>query len=85
MDEVGFVPLSNTGAEMLFEIFSRRYERTSTLDTSNLPALKSKRWKAHGCKNLDEFADEMGSVKSSIAPVWIPSLPRGYVCARSGH
>jgi DNA replication protein DnaC len=29
--------LSKTGAEMLFEVFSQRYERTSTLVTSNLP------------------------------------------------
>ena len=27
VDELGFVPLSKTGAEMLFEIFSQRYER----------------------------------------------------------
>ena len=27
IDELGFVPLSKTGAELLFEIFSRRYER----------------------------------------------------------
>jgi DNA replication protein DnaC len=37
IDELGFVPLSKTGAEMLFEIFSQRYERGSTLVTSNLP------------------------------------------------
>lgn len=37
VDELGFVPLSKTGAEMLFAIFSQRYERTSTLVTSNLP------------------------------------------------
>jgi DNA replication protein DnaC len=37
VDELGFVPLSKTGAEMLFEIFSQRYERCSTLVTSNLP------------------------------------------------
>jgi hypothetical protein len=24
IDELGFVPLSNTGAELLFEVFSRR-------------------------------------------------------------
>lgn len=36
-DELGFVPLSKTGAEMLFKVFSQRYERTSTLVTSNLP------------------------------------------------
>ena len=37
VDELGFVPLSKTGAEMLFEVFSQRYERNSTLVTSNLP------------------------------------------------
>ena len=37
VDELGFVPLSKTGAEMLFEIFSLRYERGATLVTSNLP------------------------------------------------
>jgi DNA replication protein DnaC len=37
IDELGFVPLSKTGAELLFEIFSQRYERGSTLVTSNLP------------------------------------------------
>jgi len=30
-------PLSKTGAELLFEIFSQRYEQASTLVTSNLP------------------------------------------------
>ena len=35
IDELGFVPLSKTGAELLFEVFSRRYERSATLVTSN--------------------------------------------------
>ena len=37
VDELGFVPLSKTGAELLFEMLSQRYERGSTLLTSNLP------------------------------------------------
>ncbi len=37
VDELGFVPLSQTGAELLFEVFSQRYERGSTIVTSNLP------------------------------------------------
>ena len=37
IDEVGFVPLSKTGAELLFEPVSQRYERGATLITSNLP------------------------------------------------
>ena len=37
IDELGFVPLSPTGAELLFEVFSQRYERGSVLVTTNLP------------------------------------------------
>ena len=37
IDELGFVPLSKAGAELLFEVFSQRYERGSVLVTSNLP------------------------------------------------
>ena len=37
IDELGFVPLSKTGAELLFEVFSQRYERGSVVVTSNLP------------------------------------------------
>ena len=37
IDESGFVPLSKTGAELLFELISQRYERGATLITSNLP------------------------------------------------
>ena len=37
IDELGFVPLSKIGAELLFELISQRYERGATLITSNLP------------------------------------------------
>jgi DNA replication protein DnaC len=37
VDELGYVPLSPTGAELLFEVFSQRYERGSVIVTSNLP------------------------------------------------
>src|ERR1019366_8008268 len=37
IDELGYVPLSPTGAELLFEVFSHRYEQGSTIVTSNLP------------------------------------------------
>lgn len=36
IDELGYVPLSPTGAELLFEVFSQRYEHGSTIVTSNL-------------------------------------------------
>ena len=35
-DELGFVPLSKTGAKLLFEVFSQRYERGPVLVTTNL-------------------------------------------------
>ena len=37
IDELGFVPLSRTGAELLFEVFTQRYERGSVMVTTNLP------------------------------------------------
>lgn len=37
VDELGYVPLSPTDAELPFEVLSQRYERGSTIVTSNLP------------------------------------------------
>jgi len=37
IDELGFVPLSKSGAELLFEVISQRYEHGSIIITSNLP------------------------------------------------
>ena len=37
IDELGFVPLSRTGAEPLFKVFSQCYERGSIMVTTNLP------------------------------------------------
>ena len=47
IDELGFVPLSKTGAELLFELISQRYERGATLITNNLP--------------FDEWTETLGS------------------------
>ncbi len=37
IDELGYVPFSKSGAELLFEVVSRVYERTSLIMTTNLP------------------------------------------------
>ena len=36
-DELGYLSFSRTGAELLFQVFADRYERSSLLVTSNLP------------------------------------------------
>ena len=37
LDEFGYIPFSKAGAELLFDVVSRAYERTSLIVTSNLP------------------------------------------------
>jgi DNA replication protein DnaC len=37
LDELGYVPFTKTGAELLFEVISRAYERLSVVVTTNLP------------------------------------------------
>jgi DNA replication protein DnaC len=34
---LGYVPFTAIGAELLFEVFSQRYEHGATMVTSNLP------------------------------------------------
>ena len=58
IDELGFVPLSKTGAELLFEVFSQRYERGSVLVTSNLP--------------FDEWTEVFGSERLTGASPYPP-------------
>lgn len=36
VDELGYVPFSKTGSELLFQFFSSRYERASAIITTNL-------------------------------------------------
>jgi DNA replication protein DnaC len=37
LDELGYVPFSKAGSELLFEVISRAYERQSLIVTTNLP------------------------------------------------
>lgn len=36
MDEIGYIPFSTTGAQLLFQFFAERYERGSVMVTTNL-------------------------------------------------
>jgi DNA replication protein DnaC len=35
VDEIGYLPISRTGAMLFFQVMARRYERASTILTSN--------------------------------------------------
>jgi DNA replication protein DnaC len=35
LDELGYLPIDKTGADLLFQIISHRYERGATIITSN--------------------------------------------------
>ena len=37
LDELGYVPFSKAGAELLFDVVSRAYERSSLIVTTKLP------------------------------------------------
>jgi len=37
VDELGYLPIDKTGADLLFQVFSQRYETGSTLVTTNQP------------------------------------------------
>src|SRR3954463_8206291 len=69
VDGLGYVPLSTTGGELLFETFSQRYERGSTIVTSNLPfdewtvVFGNERLTGglvHGCRSCEGAADRIG-------------------------
>jgi DNA replication protein DnaC len=50
LDELGYVPASKLGAELLFDVISLAYERTSVIVTTNLPF---ERWvEVLGCPRL---------------------------------
>ncbi len=55
IDELGYVPLPPHGAELMFEIVSQRYERGSTIVTSNLP--------------LDEWVGVFGTARLASAVI----------------
>jgi DNA replication protein DnaC len=37
VDELGYLPIDKLGADLLFQVFSKRYERASTVITTNKP------------------------------------------------
>jgi hypothetical protein len=74
VDEADFVALSKTGAEMLFEVFSQRYERTSTLVTSNLPFAE---WTAVLGSNKTKESSYCAALSVASGPPYV--APNGVV------
>ncbi|MCX7010990.1 MAG: IS21-like element helper ATPase IstB [Candidatus Sumerlaeota bacterium] len=67
VDELGYVPFAKTGAELLFEAFSQRYERGSVLVTSNLPF---EEWTAvFGSERLTGALLDRLTHRAHIAPI----------------
>ncbi len=64
----GFAPLSKTGAELLFELISQRYERGSIIITSNLP--------------FDEWTETFGTER--LTGALLDRLTRPANCPYSG-
>ncbi|MFP4499419.1 MAG: ATP-binding protein [Candidatus Hydrogenedentota bacterium] len=64
LDELGYVPFPKAGAELLFNVVSRAYERQSLIVTTNLPF---KNW-------TEVFGNERHPLHFSTA-VYSPSTP----------
>jgi DNA replication protein DnaC len=65
VDELGYVPFTAVGSELLFEVFSQRYERGSTLVTSNLPFDE---WTSiFGSERIEENRERSSSGRSRYA------------------
>jgi len=43
LDELGYMPASKVGAELLFDVISTAYERSSVIVTMNLPFKEGRR------------------------------------------
>lgn len=55
VDEIGYLPITRTGAMLFFQLMSKRYERTSTVLTSN--------------KSFEEWGEIFGDDVMAAAPI----------------
>ena len=66
IDELGYVPLSLTGAELLFEVFSQRYERGSTIVASISPYTREH------IRRFGRYVLDMDDLPSPLKPALLP-------------
>ena len=87
IDELGFVPLSKTGAELLFVLISQRCERVATIITSNLPFDEwtgtfgeERLTGAHETQRYDQFNYGVSDRGASVRIPWQVHLDqKGYI------
>ena len=62
IDEIGYLPISRTGAMLFFQLMSRRYEHASTVLTSN--------------KGFEEWGDVLGDdvMAAALCPQLCPHM-----------
>ena len=76
VDELGYVPLSQTGSELLFDVFSRRYENGATIGPSHARAAASR---AEGASPRARVPPMDYADKLPPSPWYIFAPPRRYI------
>jgi DNA replication protein DnaC len=75
LDELGYVPASKVGAELLFDVISTAYERTSLIVTSNLPFEKAHRFERTCARRRLKFTGSPCQARrASRSPTFTSSL-----------
>ncbi len=75
LDELGYVPATKVGAELLFDVISTAYERTSLIVTSNLPFEKAHRFERTCARRRLKFTGSPCQARrASRSPTFTPSL-----------
>lgn len=57
IDEIGYLPMKREGAHLFFQLVSRRYEKSSTIFTSNKPYSEWGEVMGHGHRSSDAEQD----------------------------
>ena len=81
LDELGYVPMGKAGAELLFDVMSRAYERMSLIVTTNLPfeqwteVLDNERLTGSDLGSLDPSVSYRGDRRRELSLEGRPSRP----------
>lgn len=79
IDEIGYLPISPTGAMLLFHLMSRRYEHGSTVLTRTRP------WRSGATCSATRSWPPRSSIASSTIATSSPSAATASACASTGN